>query len=424
MKKSLVFIGLILNWVVLNAQNNQLTMDDFGEKASVHVKKLCDFGVRIVGSDAEKNTVDYLVEKFKENGMDVSLDTIMYKDYKLENRSVFLNGKKIPIITAFINNLVEDTISIVSKFIILKNENIDINNLTDKIIFTSVRNHSIALSKYYPKAVIVMDRHKLETLNFKDKQNVTVKFVGESKSKWTKSYNIVATYKEKMPVDSSIILTAHWDSHKGVGADDNASGTAGLIELSKFFSKRLNDLKYNLVFVATGLEEFGMLGSISYVFNHIENVERCILNLNIDGIASNMPTIEASHVNYNNSQSDTLQNILVFEKTSSKGILMTTREEIYFNRICNKSQTEHLRNTLKNSMTELGIEYKDAPCCAGVDARSFNYMGIPYIHLSSANPDSEDDLANTPQDVFNDSFVKNINKNGRIASKILIDLNK
>ena len=103
---------------------------------------------------------------------------------------------------------------------------------------------------------------------------------------------------------------------------------------------------------------------------------------------------------------------------------MTTREEIYFNRICNKSQTEHLRNTLKNSMTELGIEYTDAPCCAGVDARSFNYMGIPYIHLSSANPDSEDDLANTPQDVFNDSFVKNINKNGRIASKILIDMNK
>ena len=71
---------------------------------------------------------------------------------------------------------------------------------------------------------------------------------------------IVATYNKKTPVDSTIIITAHWDSQNRVGAHDNAFGTAGLIELSNFFSKRLNDLKYNLVFVPRGLEEFGMLG--------------------------------------------------------------------------------------------------------------------------------------------------------------------
>jgi hypothetical protein len=409
---------------MLHAQNDQLTPSDFGAKASAHVKKLCDFGVRIAGSDAEKNTVVYLVEKFKENGMDVSLDTIIYKDYTLENRSVFLNGKKIPIKSAFINKPFENIISVESRCMILQNDYFDINNVTDKIIFSLVSNHSIALSKYNPKAVIVMDKNNLEALDIKDEQNVTVKFVGASKSKWTKSYNIIATYKKKMPVDSSIILTAHWDSQNGVGADDNASGTACLIELSNFFSKRLNDLKYNLVFVATGLEEFGMLGSISYVFNNIESVDKCILNFNIDGIALDMPRIEVSHINYNNSQSDTIQDILVFEKKSPKGILMTTREEIYFNRICNTSQTERLSNTFKNSMTELGIEYKEAGCCAGVDARSFNYIGIPYINFGSSNSESNDHVVNTPQDVFNESFVENINNNGRIASKILIDINE
>ena len=74
------------------------------------------------------------------------------------------------------------------------------------------------------------------------------------------------------------------------------------------------------------------------MFNNIENVVRCILNLNIDGIASTKPNIEISHLDYKNSQSDTLQDILIFKKISSNGKLMTTREEIYLNRIFNKYQ--------------------------------------------------------------------------------------
>jgi hypothetical protein len=103
---------------------------------------------------------------------------------------------------------------------------------------------------------------------------------------------------------------------------------------------------------------------------------------------------------------------------------MTTREEIYFNRIFNKYQTERIRNTFKNSITELGIEYEDAACCAGVDTRSFNYMGIPYINLGSINPESDNEIVNTPRDVYDESFIKNINLNGKIASKILLDMNK
>ena len=409
---------------MLHAQDNKLTTEDFGTKASVHVKQLCDFGVRIVGSEAEKKTIDYLVDQFRENEMNVRLDTIVYKNYKLENRSVFINGQKMKIRTAFINESFRDTLSIESKCVKLQNDNFDMNNITDKIIFTSIPDYSIALSKYNPKAVIVIDENKLDALDINDSQHVKIKFVGKSMSEWVKSYNIIATYKKKTPVDSSIIITAHWDSQNGVGANDNASGTAGLIELSNFFSKRFNDLKYNLVFVSTGLEEFGLLGSISYVFNHIESVEKCILNLNIDGIASDKPYIEVSHTNYNNSQSDTLRDMLIFKKISSKGILMTSWWEIYFNRIFIKNQTERIRNTFKNSMTELGIEYQEAGCCAGVDTRSFNYLGIPYINLGSINPESDNKVVNTPRDVYNESFIENINLNGKIASKILLDMNK
>jgi hypothetical protein len=103
---------------------------------------------------------------------------------------------------------------------------------------------------------------------------------------------------------------------------------------------------------------------------------------------------------------------------------MTSWWEIYFNRIFIKNQTERIRNTFKNSMTELGIEYQEAGCCAGVDTRSFNYLGIPYINLGSINPESDNKVVNTPRDVYNESFIENINLNGKIASKILLDMNK
>lgn len=70
--------------------------------------------------------------------------------------------------------------------------------------------------------------------------------------------------------NKSIILSAHYD-HLGLlkegyypGADDNASGTASLIELAEAFSYS-TDLYYNLIFLATTGEEEGLLGSKYFV---------------------------------------------------------------------------------------------------------------------------------------------------------------
>jgi hypothetical protein len=78
----------------------------------------------------------------------------------------------------------------------------------------------------------------------------------------------------------------------------------------------------------------------------------------------------------------------------------------------------------EKSMTALGFDFQDAGCCSGVDSRAFDYMGIPYISMTTTNPDAKDDNANTPNDVYNDFFIKNINMNGKIASRILLDINK
>jgi len=90
--------------------------------------------------------------------------------------------------------------------------------------------------------------------------------------------------------DKSIIISAHYD-HLGVkdhiyfpGADDNASGTAALMELAEEFIGN-KDLRYNLIFLATSAEENGMLGAKAFVADAGFDSSKIVCNLNMDMIA-------------------------------------------------------------------------------------------------------------------------------------------
>ena len=87
----------------------------------------------------------------------------------------------------------------------------------------------------------------------------------------------------------SIIISAHYD-HLGMmgkaifpGANDNASGVAMLLSLANYFSDK--SPKYNLVFIAFGAEEVGILGSKYYVENPLFPLDdiKFVLNLDIMG---------------------------------------------------------------------------------------------------------------------------------------------
>jgi len=86
------------------------------------------------------------------------------------------------------------------------------------------------------------------------------------------AYNLIGYLEGSDPVlkNEFIILGAHYD-HIGVGkeingdsiangANDNASGTVGVLELAKHFSK-INDNKRSLLFVLFSGEEMGLRGS-------------------------------------------------------------------------------------------------------------------------------------------------------------------
>lgn len=96
--------------------------------------------------------------------------------------------------------------------------------------------------------------------------------------------NIVGAIKGADPrlKDDWVVIGAHYD-HLGLGsrnslapsqigkihhgADDNASGTAGVIELARLAAKNPGSFKRSVLFVAFAGEEIGLLGS-SYFVNH------------------------------------------------------------------------------------------------------------------------------------------------------------
>ena len=102
--------------------------------------------------------------------------------------------------------------------------------------------------------------------------------IENGKKEETRTNNIVVRISASdNPQKECIVIGAHYD-HLGKrekdgilsicpGADDNASGIATLIEFARYFSANRNLLKRDVVLVAFGAEERGLVGS-SYFVEH------------------------------------------------------------------------------------------------------------------------------------------------------------
>jgi hypothetical protein len=96
--------------------------------------------------------------------------------------------------------------------------------------------------------------------------------------------------------DEYIIVSAHYD-HLGVvngrvqpGADDNASGVAGLLEIARAFVEGGVRPRRSVLFVAFDSEEAGLLGAFHYAGHPVLPLGKAVANLNMDMIGSNEDT--------------------------------------------------------------------------------------------------------------------------------------
>lgn len=83
--------------------------------------------------------------------------------------------------------------------------------------------------------------------------------------------------------DEMIVLTAHYDTTSlSLGAYDNMSGSISLLDMAEYFSKTPH--RYSLRFVWCGSEERGLLGSKAHVAMHEAELEKMVLDVNMDMI--------------------------------------------------------------------------------------------------------------------------------------------
>lgn len=96
-------------------------------------------------------------------------------------------------------------------------------------------------------------------------------------------YNIIAHMKGTGSDRLLTYLVAHYDSvARSKGANDNAGGVISLLKIAEHFKK--NPCQRDLKIIFFSGEEYGMLGSGSYVEHHADEIEdRARLVVNIDG---------------------------------------------------------------------------------------------------------------------------------------------
>jgi Peptidase family M28/PDZ domain/PA domain len=109
--------------------------------------------------------------------------------------------------------------------------------------------------------------------------------------------NVIAVLEGTGPLaNETIVVGAHYD-HVGRGgpgsllpgstdvhngADDNASGTAALLELARRLSARRQKLSRRIVFIAFTGEESGLIGSAQYTSEPVFPLDKTVAMLNMD----------------------------------------------------------------------------------------------------------------------------------------------
>ena len=115
------------------------------------------------------------------------------------------------------------------------------------------------------------------------------------KATYDKSYNVIGKITGSKRPDEVVVYTAHWD-HLGIGrpdasgdsiyngALDNATGTAGLLQLARAFKSLKTKSERTIVILCVTAEEQGLLGSKYYAENPVYAANKTAANINMDGL--------------------------------------------------------------------------------------------------------------------------------------------
>jgi aminopeptidase YwaD len=189
----------------------------------------------------------------------------------------------------------------------------------------------------------------------------------------TRSMNVVA--RASADTTCTIVVGGHFDSVPSApGANDNASGTANVLELAR--ATAVDGLDEGVCFVAFGAEESGLYGSKAFVaeLEAAGEVPSYMINLDVTGIGNGVEVI---------GDSELASRAIVLARSAGIPVLASV-----------------------------------LPANSGSDHQSFAEAGAEVVFFSSGNFST----IHSPEDVFEDLEAESVDRIGDAAYLTLTDL--
>lgn len=212
---------------------------------------------------------------------------------------------------------------------------------------------------------------------------VTVKMDIQTVIAESHSQNVIGTKRAervKGQDPQTIVVGAHYDCVDTPGANDNASGTATLMETARVMADK--KLAYDVQFAAFGAEEIGLVGSEFYVLDLEEKGKLgdvvAMINMDMVGVG------------------DTLQLYLAYDDTPT-----------------------WLQDLFVNTATILGLNY-DIGYSDRSDHANFEWFYIPSTFVAFG----EDPYYHTDEDSIDKIDQENMYTSGTLVSSVLYQMAK
>lgn len=258
----------------------------FKERALAHVRYLAGLGNRVAGTEGESKAIGYAKEQMDKAGLSVAVEPFQFQSFVLEKALLKVENETAEILRLGFNPYAGgDSLTGELAFVestddmqaIMKLE------LDDRIVVTTEAANFFRLTLFKkPRAVAFLSRQDFDRLKAGGARPGEISVRGKLAK--TSSSNVVGTLAPGPAAGREIILSAHLDSWKGPGANDNASGVAVLLELARHFRSLKPPPPFSMRFVAFGAEELGRLGAKAYLDRHQAEFENCALLFNIDTV--------------------------------------------------------------------------------------------------------------------------------------------
>ncbi len=292
------------------------------------IEKLCSkaFKGRGYTFDGDRKADDYISKSLKKSGLTVShhgfsfstntfsgamelsindKDIIAGKEFIVAPSSPSISGR-FPLVEYSVDNTIEHIITDIktgkrSQILLFDDALIKKESKEKQQQFRQLLKELQVNGRSVCKGIIIKNCNKLtySSSQTQDKLALIYTLRNDLKTGETATFNIEAEFKKQYRsqniftqikgenTDSFYVFTAHYD-HLGTmgkqvyfpGANDNASGTAFLLDLARYYS--VNKPKYSIYFIFFSGEEIGLLGSTAFVKDEVLNLNKIKFLLNFD----------------------------------------------------------------------------------------------------------------------------------------------